>query len=404
MGNKFSERQGSRKNPYSSISPEDFAKMCNTVDRAFSQVGSVAGQVKQQVATAQQSSYAAHQQAVAQANLVKSRFKSPLGLVVSGAIMAVIGCSAALLLTNFVVLAAVVELATELSSTDDYIGFVVMGVVAAGFLALLIFGIRNLLTASSLRSFQRAFGTKEAMLFTDLASSLHMSADQARKRANTLLKRGLIPEGHIDDEKTTLMVTSNAFQQYVALRKSQEALLEQRRADREARAASENARIEREHELLKRLSPAERAFLEEGRDYQAQLRKLDELIDDEVVSGRIVAIEDVLQRILARAEEDPRVIEGIGRLNSYYLPTTVKLLTSYDSLEEQPVQGENVSSSRREIEKTLEVLRAAFEKLLDDTYHEMSIDVSTDITVLQSILAREGLVEGPFDMNPSSAS
>ena len=118
-----------------------------------------------------------------------------------------------------------------------------------------------------------------------------------------------------------------------------------------------------------------------------------------LVSERIVAIEGVLARILARAEEEPSVIAGIDRLTNYYLPTTVKLLDAYDNLEDQPIQGDNVSSSRREIEKTLEVLRGAFEKLLDDTYHEMSIDVSTDISVLHSVLAREGLTESPFDAN-----
>ena len=118
------------------------------------------------------------------------------------------------------------------------------------------------------------------------------------------------------------------------------------------------------------------------------------------MSERITAIQDVVGRILARAEEEPAVIAGLDRLTAYYLPTTVKLLDAYDRLEEEPIQGENISSSRSEIEHTLEVLHSAFEKLFDDTYQDLSLDVSADISVLHAMLAQEGLTEGPFDVKP----
>lgn len=78
----------------------------------------------------------------------------------------------------------------------------------------------------------------------------------------------------------------------------------------------------------------------------------------------------------------------------------MKLLDAYDRLEEEPIQGENISSSRSEIEHTLEVLHSAFEKLFDDTYQDLSLDVSADISVLHAMLAQEGLTEGPFDVKP----
>ena len=64
------------------------------------------------------------------------------------------------------------------------------------------------------------------------------------------------------------------------------------------------------------------------------------------------------------------------------------------------MQGENIAASRREIEHTLGVLHSAFEKLLDDTYQDLSLDVSAEIAVLQAMLAQEGLVDGPFDVKP----
>ena len=75
----------------------------------------------------------------------------------------------------------------------------------------------------------------------------------------------------------------------------------------------------------------------------------------------------------------------------YYLPTTVKLLEAYADLDAQPVQGENIISSKREIEKTLDTLNIAFEKLLDDMFQDTAWDVSSDISVLHTMLAQEGL-------------
>ncbi len=60
------------------------------------------------------------------------------------------------------------------------------------------------------------------------------------------------------------------------------------------------------------------------------------------------------------------------------------------------MQGENIATSRREIEQTLDVLQSAFEKLLDATFEDLSFDVSSDISVLNTILAQEGLTESPF--------
>ena len=81
------------------------------------------------------------------------------------------------------------------------------------------------------------------------------------------------------------------------------------------------------------------------------------------------------------------------KLMEYYLPTTVKLLEAYEELSRQPVQGENIKSSQREIEDTLDTLNEAFERLFDSMFQDTAWDVSTDISVLKTMLAQEGLAE-----------
>lgn len=276
----------------------------------------------------------------------------------------------------------------------------ILGILTAGFAALLGFGVRNLRRASKLKALTRAVGQREAVTFDDIAARMQVSPKAALSTSRTLIKGGYLPQGRIDDENTTLMVTENAYHQYRQFQQSQRQTLAEREAAEAARAAEAAARAAHEQDLSERLTPEQRAFVACGRDYLRQLRSLDERINDAAVSERIVAIEEVVGRILARAEEEPAVIAGLDRLTAYYLPTTVKLLDAYDRLEEEPIQGDDIASSRREIEHTLEVLHGAFEKLFDDTYQDLSLDVSADISVLHAVLAQEGLTEGPFDVRP----
>ena len=58
-----------------------------------------------------------------------------------------------------------------------------------------------------------------------------------------------------------------------------------------------------------------------------------------------------------------------------------------------PCRGENIQASKKEIEATLDTLNLAFEKLLDDLFRDSAMDVSSDISVLNTLLAQEGLTE-----------
>ena len=104
-------------------------------------------------------------------------------------------------------------------------------------------------------------------------------------------------------------------------------------------------------------------------------------------------MEMLVDKIFDRVEQNPASVGDIRKMMEYYLPTTIKLLQAYQDLDAQPVQGENIISSKKEIEKTLDTLNRAFEKLLDDLFQETAWDVSTDISVLHTMLAQEGLTE-----------
>lgn len=104
-------------------------------------------------------------------------------------------------------------------------------------------------------------------------------------------------------------------------------------------------------------------------------------------------MELLVDKIFDRVEQNPECVDDIRKLMDYYLPTTIKLLNAYEELDAQPVDGENIRASKAEIEATLDTLNVAFEKLLDSLFQDTAWDVSSDISVLNTMLAQEGLTE-----------
>jgi 5-bromo-4-chloroindolyl phosphate hydrolysis protein len=84
----------------------------------------------------------------------------------------------------------------------------------------------------------------------------------------------------------------------------------------------------------------------------------------------------------------------------YYLPTTLKLVSVYRDLDAEPIQGANIMATKKEIEETLDTISHAFENLLDSFYEDTAMDVSTDISVLNTMLAQEGLTQRDFKKQP----
>ena len=132
-------------------------------------------------------------------------------------------------------------------------------------------------------------------------------------------------------------------------------------------------------------------IIDEGHEYLHQLRFANDCIEDTVMSDRIARMEAASADIFAYIAEHPEKAPQIRRFMNYYLPTTLKLLTSYDKLSRQRVKGENIQKTMFEIEGMMETIASAFEKQLDSLFSTEAMDISADISVMESVLKQEGL-------------
>ena len=81
----------------------------------------------------------------------------------------------------------------------------------------------------------------------------------------------------------------------------------------------------------------------------------------------------------------------IRKFVTYYLPTAVKILTTYADLSASGAGGENAKSLMSDVEKNAGTIASAFEAQLDALFAGEVLDVSSDIAVLDGMLSGDGL-------------
>ena len=120
----------------------------------------------------------------------------------------------------------------------------------------------------------------------------------------------------------------------------------------------------------------------------AEMKRLDDNIADEKISAQIVRLGTLTEKILGQVKADPAKLPQIRKFMNYYVPTTLKLLNAYDRMGAQGVEGENISGTMAKVEQMMGTIVIAFEKQLDSLFGSEALDISTDITVLDNMMAR----------------
>lgn len=257
----------------------------------------------------------------------------------------------------------------------------IIGVVVG--LPLSISGGRQLGFANRFKIYRQTLGSKTCCAIEKLAKNVGMSAKKVRKELQRMIDDGLFLEGHIDDKQTVLITSDATYEDYQkSLIKQAEEKVKDLAKERQSEKEAKDAKVQE--------------VLDKGNKFIAQIRACNDAIPGEEISGKISRMELIVKRIFERAETNPEVFPDLKKLMDYYLPMTVKLLNAYADMDKQPVQGENIQASKREIEETLDTLNQAFEKLLDELFSDTAMDVSSDISVLNTLLAQEGLKGSDF--------
>lgn len=207
-------------------------------------------------------------------------------------------------------------------------------------------------------------GEREVMSVSDMSESSGISPKKLRKELIEIADLGYFGESaYFDSGLDSICLSSSA---------AEKARTEQSRA---ADAASDKS------------SSSEN-------QYVAIINELHILgcnTSDPSICAKIQRIEDITAKIFKIVEEKPEKMPQNRRFMNYYLPTTLKLLYSYQTLEKQGINGENIMSAKQDIERVLETLSIGFEQQLDNLFKTDKMDISADIDVLENMMEQDGL-------------
>lgn len=170
--------------------------------------------------------------------------------------------------------------------------------------------------------------------------------------------------------------------------KKQKAAAEKEQAEAARRAEAEKKAAA---PAKKSYGPEVDAILAEGNRALSEMGRIYMSIKDPEVRAKINELMRITDKITQDAIADPTDIPQIRKFLDYYLPTTIKLLNTYDRMSAQGIEGENLDKSMRSITDMLDTSIVAFKKQLDSLFENQALDIETDIEVMNKMLAREGL-------------
>ncbi|WP_130870443.1 5-bromo-4-chloroindolyl phosphate hydrolysis family protein [Intestinimonas massiliensis (ex Afouda et al. 2020)] len=275
------------------------------------------------------------------------------GMMVAGIVIAIIFGIA--LVSGFPILAVGSGFLNALAVMSPITGFFLGG------LALTWAGVRRNKQVKRFRKYLALIGRRESVSITTLAQAMPVSFRKACSDLQDMLDDGILETGYLDMSTGRLILSDEGLQ---------------------------DPPEEKEEE-----APPEDAPLDMNDDNAVlnEIRRLNDDIDDEVMSRKIDRIGEITGKIFAFQKQHPNRAGQLRSFLNYYLPTTLKILKAYARMEEQGIEGENIRSAKERIEGMMDKVVDGFEKQLDKLFQDDAMDIATDVQVLEQMLEKDGL-------------
>lgn len=235
------------------------------------------------------------------------------------------------------------------------------------------------------KTYVKRIGEAQYCELEQLAAAVGKKIGFVKKDIRKMIDKGYFLQGHLDDTATTVITSDTMYQHYIEAEQS-------RRLREIETTKQETLLLEKKEDTY---SAEVQAVLDEGEEYIRHIRESNDAIPGVEISQKLANLEDIMARIFEQVKKNPDNVADVQKMMKYYLPSTKKLIDTYRELDGQPSFGENnVANTKKEIENTLDVINAAFGKLFDDMFEDAAWDISTEISTMKTLLAKEGLTGG----------
>jgi len=186
--------------------------------------------------------------------------------------------------------------------------------------------------------------------------------------------------------------------------------------ERRAREAEEAARKAAEEEERLRREAASRipltgdptadAVITKGQEMIQTIRDENAAIPDPTLSAQMEDLCERCLQIFRTVSDAPSKAPQVRKFMNYYLPTTLKMLANYRTMQDRGVSAAEMRSARDTTVRGMNMILTACQKQIDNLHKDTMMDISTDIDVLEQMLKRDGYTEseltGIRDVTPAS--
>lgn len=199
------------------------------------------------------------------------------------------------------------------------------------------------------------------------------------KDIEKMMSLNMFKEGHISEDKSYFMLGDEVYEEYLNSMK----------------AYSERSKEEADNTVDQDKSELS-LVIENGEKYISEIESVNYSLHGNNICTKLNEMANITRNIIDNVRKNPDNLPLVKKFFNHYLPISLKLIYSYRELNTQTIEGENIRKAKNEIENSIDLINTAFRKLLDNLFEDVVLDVSSDISVLETLFTQEGLTEDDF--------
>lgn len=257
------------------------------------------------------------------------------------------------------------------SSVAPFIIFVI-------FQCLGIFSSIKFVKIQKYKKYIKLFEKNYMLDIKTISNKLRISRDNVLKDLKYMIDRKIFREGHLVENSELMFINDERYYEYSEIIRERIKKEEYEQKIRDNKELSE--------------------FLEKNYSQIREIQEVRDKISDKDTKVIIESIVVSINEITNVVQKYPNHLVNLNRFSNYYMPTTVKLIRSYEELNDSTENLDSVIKAKTEILNALKTIDSAYKKLLNQIIKVNTMDINADISVLNTMLSQDGLKENDFNI------
>nr|WP_315023569.1 5-bromo-4-chloroindolyl phosphate hydrolysis family protein [uncultured Aminipila sp.] len=265
----------------------------------------------------------------------------------------------------------------------------IFGVLFFAFLPMIIVGFKLRNRTKRFKRYQKVLNGRTYCTIQELSTATGEESKFIINNLRKMIKAGLFAEAYLDEQETCLMTDYKTYTQYLETMKNAKERQAAEKREKEKWANRQDGNVLKE-------------TIDEGKNYIQIIKAANDALPEVEISEKLDHLETVTTKIFDYVEQHPDKLPEIRKFMCYYMPITLKLVKAYQNFDEHGFNQEEIVATKLEIKGTLDTINMAYQNLMKKLMQADILDVSSDISALETILAQEGLTDDELMHNKAT--